>query len=717
MKRFAKKALAGTLSLAMVLSLGVVSNPDTASAAKVKVKKVTVKSPSGKTAYVAKGKKVKLTTTVKVTPSKSANKKVTYKSANSRIAKVNSKGQITGVKVGNTKITVTSKKNRKKKASIKVVVKNVSVSKVKLNVSKVTLAVGAKKTLKATISPKSASKTIQWTTSKKKVATVSAKGVVKGKKEGSATITALAADGSGKKATCKVTVGAGIKNVEVPNSSIVRVTLSSAKKLTAANFVVQNKKTPSGAYSTSEGVESVVTNDGGKTYDVELDNESGIDSYSYVKVTVSALKVDKSKEVYVGNVPSSSGYGVVNTVSRVTGKVGDSFEEGLYLDDVDSTGVIKYSVTGLPEGLKAYVSKDATSISVKGKFKKVENGTTAVLTGVDEAGKTFKKNYVFYVGDENTIVGNFLGDTVLAYDAADDPNTPFINEASGHIFSMDEIDELGDGVIAGGSGSYEYAATGLPAQVDTMTVEGVLHHKSDAKGDYEAVPAATYNVSVTVRDKKNPNVQATFPFALSVVSGVTLTGTVKDASGAPAKNINIAGNTKRDGYGRYDRFSTYSRANGTYKVRVIPGVYSQGAYYNGGYCYTVGNNYAAGTVAKDFTLPLFKVKVMPSVAGAAAYDLDETTYVYDANGVATRIEVDEDDFSLYAYLKAGTYEFSPASDKYDDLVEAYSKVSTRPSGWTYLDEDDFLGYYQLTGAFNVAGNAAVQVAATKVENQ
>ena len=464
-------------------------------------------------------------------------------------------------------------------------------------------------------------------------------------------------------------------------------------------------------------MESVVTNDGGKTYDVELDNESGIDSYSYVKVTVSALKVDKSKEVYVGNVPSSSGYGVVNTVSRVTGKVGDSFEEGLYLDDVDSTGVIKYSVTGLPEGLKAYVSKDATSISVKGKFKKVENGTTAVLTGVDEAGKTFKKNYVFYVGDENTIVGNFLGDTVLAYDAADDPNTPFINEASGHIFSMDEIDELGDGVIAGGSGSYEYAATGLPAQVDTMTVEGVLHHKSDAKGDYEAVPAATYNVSVTVRDKKNPNVQATFPFALSVVSGVTLTGTVKDASGAPAKNINIAGNTKRDGYGRYDRFSTYSRANGTYKVRVIPGVYSQGAYYNGGYCYTVGNNYAAGTVAKDFTLPLFKVKVMPSVAGAAAYDLDETTYVYDANGVATRIEVDEDDFSLYAYLKAGTYEFSPASDKYDDLVEAYSKVSTRPSGWTYLDEDDFLGYYQLTGAFNVAGNAAVQVAATKVENQ
>ena len=64
-----------------------------------------------------------------------------------------------------------------------------------------------------------------------------------------------------------------------------------------------------------------------------------------------------------------------------------------------------------------------------------------------------------------------------------------------------------------------------------MTAEGVLYHKTDAKGDYEAVPAATYNVNVTVKDKKNPNLQVTFPFALTVVNGVTLTGTVKDASG------------------------------------------------------------------------------------------------------------------------------------------------------------------------------------------
>ena len=75
MKRFAKKGLAGALSLAMVLGMTAVVNPETAEAKKVTVKKVTVTAPSGKTAYVAKGKKIKLTATVKVTPNKKANKK------------------------------------------------------------------------------------------------------------------------------------------------------------------------------------------------------------------------------------------------------------------------------------------------------------------------------------------------------------------------------------------------------------------------------------------------------------------------------------------------------------------------------------------------------------------------------------------------------------------------------------------------------------------
>lgn len=720
MKRFAKKGLAGALSLAMVLGMTAVVNPETAEAKKVKVKKVTVTAPSGKTAYVAKGKKINLTATVKVTPNKKANKKVTYKSANKKIASVNSKGQVKGVKAGSTKITVTSKKNKKKKATIKIVVKKAAVKKVTISAKKATLPVGAKKKLTAKVTPKkNVSSKIAWSSSKKKIASVTSKGVVKGLKEGTATITAKAADGSGKKATCKVTVGAGIKDITVPDNGVVRVSLTSAKALTAANFVVQNKKTPKGTYGTSKGVEKVISTDGGKTYDVLLDNTSSIMSYSYVKVTVSALAVDKSKEVYVGDIPESSSYGVTDTVTRVTGMVGESFDSdedvSFALQDVGATGVVKYSITGLPEGLKAYVSKEGTRVDVRGKFKKIENGTTAVLTGVDETGKTFKRSYAFYVGDANTIVGNFLGDTVLAYQP-DDPATKDINEASGFNFRNANIVGLGDGVIAGGSGDYEYYVTGLPAQVDTCSIEGGLGHAKDANGNYAAVPAATYNVNVVVKDAENPARQASFPFTLTVVDGVVLTGTVKDASGAPAKGIEVTGNTKRDAYGNYDSFSATTRKDGTYKARIIPGVYAQMAYFEGGYEYTLGNTYTAGAVVKDYTLPLYKVSIVPTVAGAAGYDIESSLYVYDVNGVSTSIYRDYDDYSLYTYLKAGTYEFSPAAGTSSNMISAYGKVNTYLDGYgKYLDEDSYLGDYQLSGSFTVAGTGAVSVTAVKAE--
>ncbi len=70
---------------------------------------------------------------------------------------------------------------------------------VKLNKRKVTLTAGSAVTLKV----KGTSKKAAWKSSNKKVAAVSNKGVVKGKSQGTAVITAKVA---GKKLTCKVTV-------------------------------------------------------------------------------------------------------------------------------------------------------------------------------------------------------------------------------------------------------------------------------------------------------------------------------------------------------------------------------------------------------------------------------------------------------------------------------------------------------------------------------
>ena len=64
--------------------------------AEAKVEKIKVTAPSGKTVRVAKGKKVKLKTTIK----KLKNKKVKFKSNNPKIARVTAKGFVKGIKKG-----------------------------------------------------------------------------------------------------------------------------------------------------------------------------------------------------------------------------------------------------------------------------------------------------------------------------------------------------------------------------------------------------------------------------------------------------------------------------------------------------------------------------------------------------------------------------------------------------------------------------------------
>lgn len=87
--------------------------------------------------------------------------------------------------------------------------KRIKVKKIKFKKYSGTLVItkGQKLTLKVKITPaKATNKKVKWSTSKKKVVTVTQKGVIRGKKTGTATITVKAKDGSGKKAKLKVKV-------------------------------------------------------------------------------------------------------------------------------------------------------------------------------------------------------------------------------------------------------------------------------------------------------------------------------------------------------------------------------------------------------------------------------------------------------------------------------------------------------------------------------
>ena len=83
----------------------------------------------------------------------------------------------------------------------------VPVSQITLNKAETSISVENSETLTATVAPENAAnKALTWASSDEDVATVAPDGTVTAVKAGAATITATAADGSGKSAVCKVTV-------------------------------------------------------------------------------------------------------------------------------------------------------------------------------------------------------------------------------------------------------------------------------------------------------------------------------------------------------------------------------------------------------------------------------------------------------------------------------------------------------------------------------
>ena len=136
-------------------------------------------------------------------------RKIKWSSNRTAIAKVSSTGVVTGKKAGTAVITA-AVGPRKYNCTVtvkKAKAKSRLVTKVSLNTGKVTIKKGGETGLKATVAPSNATnKGIKWSSSNTKVATVSSTGTVKAVQKGTAVITATAKDGSGKKATCKVTV-------------------------------------------------------------------------------------------------------------------------------------------------------------------------------------------------------------------------------------------------------------------------------------------------------------------------------------------------------------------------------------------------------------------------------------------------------------------------------------------------------------------------------
>ena len=130
-----------------------------------------------------------------------------YKSSNTSIATVNAKGVVTVKKKGKCKITVTSIYDSQVKGTLSLTVsKGKQKAKITLKEKKASIVVGKTTTIKVKSFKGISNKNIAFSSSDKKVATVSSKGKVTGKKAGKATITVTSLINKNVKAKFTITV-------------------------------------------------------------------------------------------------------------------------------------------------------------------------------------------------------------------------------------------------------------------------------------------------------------------------------------------------------------------------------------------------------------------------------------------------------------------------------------------------------------------------------
>jgi len=248
-----------------------------------------------------------------VSPSSATDKSVSWSSSNSSVASVSSNGLVTANSSGSATITCKANDGSGKTATCSITVKEstVYVTGISLNISSASLNVGDTKQLTATITPYNATdKSVSWSSSNYSVASVSSNGLVTAVSSGSATITCKANDGSGKTATCSITVKEStvyVTGISL-NSSSASLTVGSTKQLTAT-ITPYDATDKSVSWSSDNYSVASVTNNGlvsgrsvGQTY-ITATTSNGLQAKCLVSVKESHYSLfvwtkDGSKSAY-----------------------------------------------------------------------------------------------------------------------------------------------------------------------------------------------------------------------------------------------------------------------------------------------------------------------------------------------------------------------------------------------------------------------------------
>ena len=644
-----KRILAVVLAAAVAVSILTVPDAEV-SAATGKVKSVAVTNLPAKQLTLKKGKSFTLKTKVSVS-GKKVSKAVTYKTSNKKVATVNAKGKITAKKKGTATITIYSKTDKKKTCKIKVTV-GTPVTKVKLNKTKANLNVGKSLTLKTTLSPKKPSnKGIIWKSSNTKIATVTSKGVVKAKKAGTVKITATAKDGSGKKATCKVTVKKAaivkpdnpapviplsIQSMKIVQDDMMEVTFTKATALTAADFNVWAKRYENADYLKKYTVSQVTTTDS-ITYKVYITGDMVFGKGLYIKVEIPKLQLSKEC-VYMEET-----YNIENSVTL-------SYKVGATVKDTRQrlgTGYANYSISGLPAGIQYEVTTEATKQVMEFSGSPRKAGVyNSVLVYEDEIGSKYRLTIRWIIYDENNLI-------------VCDKEEGALNTNWSSLFTP---------VYAyGGSGSYTYEI--IRAESDSAILNNckIVADLDKININATGIASGVYKIRIRVTDKNDATKTGMGTLTFTIVDAYYIRGIVRDANGDPIEQYRYSIINKNK-YAEYSntisgvRYSTYNLSTKKYD-----GTFYDEGLESGIYDITISDR--SGSVSKS----IYNLTALPRKEGQTSTDTD-LKMMFDVTLPVYKIKIEMDPNApeeVQGFTKFATWHDVAGSKYYNEGTTQY----------------------------------------------
>ncbi len=248
------------------------------------------------------------------TPELPDNEKLTWKSTDEKVIKVDQNGKVSIVKPGTANIIVLTSNGKDAVCKFTILQGMESIS---LDESTLTMFVGDTYRMAYIISPETVSdKTLKWTSTDPKVVTVDATGFFTAKNTGNCVITAQAQDGTGVFTTCTVTV---LRNATGISMDVKDLTLNVGENYILETLLKPSDSTDTIKYESNNTKVATVSVTGKITAKAKgscvifATTEAGVSTYCNVTVTqqVTGIKVSPATlTMYVGDT-----YELVSTIT------------------------------------------------------------------------------------------------------------------------------------------------------------------------------------------------------------------------------------------------------------------------------------------------------------------------------------------------------------------------------------------------------------------